>query len=207
MIAGVVLLAAGCSGNSAKEGASDSDSAGRLSTEVPEFERETWYLTPDSLGPVHVGMKISEIPENWPGLYTEIQKERAYDTDAYNFLLDEEVDRAACYPFTVIDFGMGNADIIMLNDTLVKVATPAGDISVATPFREVLKLEGIEPQWEEVEGNGAWFWKWEGLWFQPSQEQMDQETSSRLYDGNRRPDDLKFAPEITTSLISTGLPF
>lgn len=204
--AGTLLLAAGCSGTSEKR-TSDSDTTAGFSAEVPEPESQVWYLTPDSLGPVHVGMKTAEMPENWPGLYTEIQKERAYGTDAYNFLLDEDVDHDACYPFTVIDFGMGNVDIIMLNDSLVKVATPNGDISVNTPFSEVLALEGITPEWEEADGNGAWFWKWNGLWFQPAQEEMDQQLSSRLYDPNRRPVGLSFPPEIKTSLIATGLPF
>ena len=52
---------------------------------------------------------------------------------------------------------------------------------IGDKFSNVLQLPGVETEWSGYDNSGTWYWKWEGLWFAPSQETISENLSRRLY--------------------------
>lgn len=167
----------------------------------------TFYLTSEGLGPVKIGMNVNDLPVSIPGLYTGRTVENDYESTAYVFS-NGDASETFSYPFTVIDFGEDKVDVIILNDEQCAVAVPQGeDITLSSPFAAVLALPGVKAKWESVEGNGAWYWTWEGLWFQPSLDNPGDEAAKKMYDGKSVPVASDFGKNVTIGYIGTGLPF
>ena len=57
------------------------------------------------------------------------------------------------------------------------------------------------------DGGGMWYWRWEGLWFAPSQDNLPTVLSRRLYHSESAPTSADFTDDVTVGFIGTGLPF
>lgn len=202
------LSLASCGGKNASNDSIatvDSDKAAEAAA-MPDT-LPTYYLTSEGLGPVKIGMNVNDLPLDIPGLYTGRTVENDYESTAYVFT-NEDAPEAFSYPFTVIDFGGDKVDVIILNDEQCAVAVPQGDdITLSSPFAAVLALPGVKATWESLEGNGAWYWTWEGLWFQPSLDNPGDEVAKKINDGKSAPVASDFSKDVTIGYIGTGLPF
>ncbi len=208
LLASALTLAScgsGKSGATDSAAIADSEKAARAAA-MPDT-LPTFYLTSEGLGPVKIGMRVSDLPAQVAGLYTERSVENDYESTAYVFS-NADAPEAFSYPFTVIDFGEDKVDVIILNDDQCAVAVPEGDdITLSSPFASVLALPGVKAEWETVEGNGAWYWTWEGLWFQPSLDNPGDEAAKKMYDGKAAPVASDFSKDVSIGYIGTGLPF
>ena len=212
---GAALLS-GC-GKSKNEAAmaTDSIAADNLN---PADDAVAWvpvpYLTSRHIGPadtlgvidtvagLHIGMPVSQIPDSIAGLYNLKRNTDSGDAVAIEFL-EDGVERFVAY-----DFGEGNIDVINIIGGDVKVKTMKGDLTVGSPMTAVLNLPGVQAEWSSYDGNGMWYWTWEGLWFAPSQENLSTELSHRLYHSGQAPTMKDFEDdEVTIGFVGTGLPF
>lgn len=196
------LLLTGC-GRKREVGAADTDSA-----EVPNpidtvvAMLPTVYLTADSIGPIHIDMPINDLPAAVEGIYTARVYGSSPDAVAIDFNYD---DRAR---FVAYDFGEGKVDVINLIGNDVKVKTLKGDIGIGDKMADVLDLPGVRPEWSGYDGSGMWYWKWEGIWFAPAQENLSETLSQRLYHSGQAPTIKDFQDEnVAIGFIGTGLPF
>lgn len=164
-------------------------------------------LISQGLGPVRVGESLDSLPDSVPGLYDSAMLQEG--EDCRTLIFARSTDRGlTMYPFSVLDFGDNRVDVILLNDDQCGVQTPEGKvITLSTPFKNVLTLPEVSARWEEVEGSGAWYWTWEGLWFQPSLDNPGDSLGARLFDGRSAPVADDFTDEVTIGYIGTGLPF
>ena len=205
----VILFLASCGGGKGNDGDSTAiaDSLRAAQATAAADTLPTFYLTAEGLGPVKIGMRVSDLPAVVPGLYTSRSSEEGFESSAYVFTNDDAPENNT-YPFTVLDFGSDKVDVILLNDDQCAVAVPeSADITLSSPFASVLALPGVRAEWETVEGNGAWYWTWEGLWFQPSLDNPGDEAAKKMYDGSSAPKAGDFGENVTIGYIATGLPF
>ncbi|MCM1368886.1 MAG: hypothetical protein NC204_00765 [Candidatus Amulumruptor caecigallinarius] len=200
-IAALCLLAA-CSGN--KQTLPADSSADSVSNEAGAdlvMPAQPFYLTADSIGPVRVGAKIVSLPKQVPDLYDTVLPVETPDAMAYTFLLGDEPQ------FTIFDFMNGNVDVIALEGNARSVSTPEGDIHVGDEFAKVLRLPGVESDWQNFDESGIWYWKWNGLFFGVDETAISTELSAALAEGRRPPRAFLFTPDVKIGYIATGLPF
>lgn len=210
ILAALILtgLASGCGGN----GSGHADSAGdddiEIRTHVENTDTLPYFpLTAEGLGPVHVGMDLESLPPRVNGLYTTMTVEQGFECETVVFSNTKAPDTVT-FPFTVLDFGQGKADVILLNDDQCGVNRPEGGrLTLSSPFAEVLSLPGVQARWEGWDGGGAWYWTWQGLWFQPSPVNPGEDLTDKLYDNREAPVASDFTPDVTIGYIGTGLPF
>lgn len=201
LYASFAIAFAACSGNGnvkTEESSSVEDSV-EVAEKIPETSN--YLLTKDGLGAIWIGQSINDIPDSIPGLY--ISKEMGASPDAVTILFKgSEGDRFIAY-----DFGEGKIDVINLIDRAIKVHAPRGEFGLDDKFSNVLQLPGVEEEWSGYDNTGTWYWKWEGLWFAPSQETISDHLSRRLYQSVQAPTPADFDDNVTIGFIGTGLPF
>lgn len=198
-IAGILLC--GCSKGSKTE-ATDSDS---VSLEEPLTDQEpkgkVYYITRDSIGPVKIGMNIEAVPDSVDGLYNK--KVTGSSPDAVTI----EFSNTDGESFVAYDFGEHKVDVVNLIGSYVKVKAPRGEFSLGDEFSKVLELPGVKAEWAGYDDTGMWYWTWEGLWFAPSQENLSETLTRRLYHSDMAPTHNDFSDDVTIGFIGTGLPF
>lgn len=196
------ILLASCSGRGNNE-TYDSDSIEEAVTEdiTANDSQPHYLLTKDSVGGIWIGQPVNEIPDSIPGLYSG--KENGASPDAVTIVFKgKDGERFIAY-----DFGEGKIDVINLIDASVKVKAPRGEFGIGDKFSNVLQLPGVEEEWSGYDNTGTWYWKWEGLWFAPSQETISDHLSRRLYQSVQAPTPVDFDENVTIGFIGTGLPF
>lgn len=197
---GAVLLAA-CSG-SKKEANVDTDSIGE---EVVMFDslpqKPMAYITKDSIGAIRIGMSVNEVADSIAGLYDKKLDGASEDAVTITFS-DRDGEKFVAY-----DFGEGKIDVINVIGKDVKVVAPKGEFGLGDKFAKIFELPGVDAEWSAYDGNGSWYWVWEGLWFAPSQETLTETLSRRLYYSGSAPTVADFGEDVTIGFIGTGLPF
>lgn len=198
----VAALFAACSGNNKTE-VTDSDSLSSPSWEQaePVAERQISYITKDSIGQIKIGQSVNEIPDSLPGIYTKRINGASEDAVTITFIDSDKEE------FISYDFGEGVIDVINVIGNDVKVKAPRGEFGLGDKFAKVLELPGVATEWSGYDGNGSWYWVWEGLWFAPSQETLNETLSQRLYNYDTAPTPADFGNDVTIGFIGTGLPF
>lgn len=198
-IAGMLLC--GCSKGSGSE-TSDSDSVNVEETLTEEGPEGTvYYITRDSIGPVRIGMNIEAVPDSVDGLYNK--KVTGASPDAVTI----EFSNANGESFVAYDFGEHKVDVVNLIGNYIKVKAPRGEFSLGDEFSRVLELPGVKAEWAGYDDTGMWYWTWEGLWFAPSQENLSETLTRRLYHSDMAPTHNDFSDDVTIGFIGTGLPF
>lgn len=204
----LILLLAGavvsCGRSSEKHADTDSVDYDTIPAEAPDTVAD-YTLTPSGVGPVAMGEKAGEWPESIEGLYDYVESDTGNGVDQYNFYSDQNV------AFTVLDFGEGKVDLVILGDSGLG-ASPNEDgekvsLRVGSPFADVLALPGVEAVWEELDEEGMWYWRAGGLWFAPAQDRLPHALADALYDGRHAPDPALFTDDVVIGYIGTGLPF
>lgn len=192
-----------CSGGSKKEGANASDSDSALTAEMvsPVAGDTVYYLTADSLGPVKIGEKILALPEAVANLYDNVEMSDTPDAVAYTFRL------ADVPQFTVYNFIDGQVDIIALEGDAHGVQTPDGTLRIGDEFTRVLELPEVVAEWQAMDGEGIWYWRWQGLFFGVDEMGLSEEMAEALCDDHRPPKAALFGPDVKVGYIGTGLPF
>lgn len=195
------FLLVSCSGSQGK-GSADSDSIEETASLVDSIPAEPRpVLTKDSIGGIFIGESVNDVPDAIEGLYTA--KENGASPDAVTIVFKgAEGERFIAY-----DFGEGKIDVINLIDTVAQVKAPRGMFGIGDKFSNVLQLPGVETEWSGYDNPGTWYWKWEGLWFAPSQETISENLSRRLYQPIQAPTPADFDDSVTVGFIGTGLPF
>lgn len=201
--AALLMLLASCGNNqkATTTEASASDSALTASMESPVAGQTVFYLTGDSIGPVHVGDKISDLPSAVANLYDVVITTETPDAMAYTYLL------ADVPQFTIYDFMEGKADVIALEGNARSIMTPDGEIRTGDEFRKVLALKGVESEFQSFDDMGIWYWKWNGLYFGVDETDIPESLGAALSDGKLPPRAADFTPDIKIGYIATGLPF
>lgn len=203
----LLMLAAGCGRGS--ESGRDSDSlTDSMAVEEIAAADTVLYLCADSIyssagGSLRVGTSVRNVPSAIEGLYDAVEHAPGVDAEELRFKLGDE------YLFTALDFGEGKVDMIMANNASVRavVAGAETEVTLLSPFSEVLALPGVAPEWCGLDDTGMWYWTASGLWFAPSQEHLTPGLSQRLYNEDNMPVAGDFTPEVTTGYIGTGVPF
>lgn len=195
------IVLASCSGNGSKTTV-DSDSITDV-LEATDEVRETAnnLLTKEGVGSIWIGQSINDLPDSIPGLYN--YKEMGASPDAVTI----EFKGPEGGHFVAYDFGEGKIDVINLIDSSVKVDAPRGEFGIGDKFNNVLQLPGVEEEWSGYDNVGTWYWKWNGLWFAPSQESISESLSRRLYQSEQAPTRADFDDNVTIGFIGTGLPY
>lgn len=197
-----LLVLSGCGGKK-KEEVKESipfDDQTEVTTEIV-VPKDTFFLTKDNIGPIHIGMSVNNIPDSVADLYGEKEIGASEDAVTITFL-DGNMESFIAY-----DFGESKVDVINLINKAVKVNAPRGAFGLGDKFSKVLELPGVTTEWSAYDGNGSWYWVWEGLWFAPSQETLTETLSRRLYHSGSAPTVADFSDDVTVGFIGTGLPF
>lgn len=197
-VAALPLLSA-CGGKEKNAAGSDTTAA-PVDTVAADSTAAAYFLTPDSLGPVKVGMSLNDIPGQVAGLYdTQLPSETV---DAMAVTLVKGTGSVA----TLYDFGEGKIDVIVLENDAAGVNTPNGPVKMGDPFEKVLALPGVKSEWEGFDAEGVWYWNWNGIWFGIDESKASQKAIDELANSNRPPRaaDIEKLP---VGYIGTGLPF
>lgn len=197
----LLLAACGGSNKNASADSAKSDSAETLSMEAPVAGPVDYYLTADSIGPVHVGSPISDLPAAVPNLYDMMLTTETPDAMAYTFML------ADIPQFTVYDFMEGKVDVIALEGNARSIQTPDGEIRTGDEFTKVLALPGVQSEFQSMDDMGIWYWKWNGLYFGVDETGISESLGNALSDGKRPPRAAQFPASVKIGYIATGLPF
>lgn len=200
-IAALLMLLASCGNNKKAETAAASDSAQTESMESPVAGPTDFYLTQDSIGPVRVGEKITDLPAAVANLYDAVLTTETPDAMAYTYLL------ADVPQFTIYDFMEGKVDVIALEGNARSVMTPEREIRTGDEFSKVLALNGVESEFQGFDDMGIWYWKWNGLYFGVDETNIPESLGTALSDGKRPPRAADFTPDVKIGYIATGLPF
>ena len=202
IVYGSLIVLASCGGN--KNGLRNeavNDSAQTAEMESPVAGPTVYYLTADSIGPVRVGDKISDLPVAVPNLYDVMITTETPDAMAYTFLLANDSQ------FTIYDFMEGKVDVIALEGNARSVNTPKGELRVGDSFQKVLELDGVQSEWQGFDDSGLWYWKWNGLYFGVDETEISEKLGNALVDGRHAPRAADFTPDVKIGYIATGLPF
>lgn len=191
---------AGCGSGNKVETESATVEEGTMDV-VPVTDDNQAVITDQGVYPIKTGVNIVDLQPSVENLYDQIKSEDAYDYTVYKFMLDGK-ERFAGY-----SFGDGSLSVLSVTSSDIVVETPAGLISLGVPFSRVLELEGVNPEFQALDGNGMWCWIWQGLYFQPSQNKLPQRLSSKLYDAGTTPVLSDFDDDVTVAYIGTGMPF
>lgn len=200
----VSLFLASCSGNKTMKSEDSASQTENKETEVQTKSTEDtskFYLTSDSIGPIHLGLSVNELPRYVASLYDQYEHSDTPDAMTIIFLKDNKPQ------FIVYDFGEAEVDVIATLSQDIKVNSPNGPISLGDPFTKVLSLEGAEPEWVNFENDGMWHWKWEGLWFAPAQNPLPEKLVTKLFNHDAAPEISDFTDEVKIDFIGTGLPY
>lgn len=203
-IAAIALMLASCGGKHGTESGASSqreDSALTVQMESPVAGETRFFITADSIGPVRVGEKVADLPKAVANLYDMVLTTETPDAMAYTFLLGDIPQ------FTIYDFMDGNVDVIALEGNARAANTPQGQIRVGEPFVKVLKLNGVESEWQGMDDTGIWYWKWNGLYFGVDETNISEQLATALCDGKRPPRMSDFSDDVRIGYIATGLPF
>lgn len=195
-----VFIFAACGGTQQSEGgsAAKGDTAAVAADTVAA--PAGYSLTADSFGPIRVGMRLDEIPQQTEGLYNTILPAETPDAMALTFVQGAD---PVC---TVYDFGNGQADVIVLEGSKYGVATPDGELRIGDDFSKVLALPGVRSEWGGMDDYGTWYWVWQGIWFGVDEMEASDALMEALETGRHAPR----AAELATArigYIATGLPF
>lgn len=199
-----LLIMPACSGRSGEGKESVTvDTEEIVSAEEEEEEMCPLYLNARGFDNIKIGMRIAEIPPQSTCLYDSIVLERGYDSKSYSFLFKGQ------RRFTVYEFESGVVDVISADDESVSVQTPDGEaLTLGMPFSKVLALKGVNPVWQSADdGEGMWCWTWRGIWFQPDQQNLNDELAHTLYSPANNPTRSQFTDDIVIGYIGTGLPW
>lgn len=197
----LLLMLVACGGNKNSSESSKSDSAQTAEMESTIAGPTDYCLSADSIGPVHVGEKIADLPQAVANLYDTILTTETPDAMAYTCLL------ADIPQFTIYDFMEGSVDVIALEGNARCVVTPDGQLRVGDQFSNVLALKGVESEWESLDDTGIWYWKWNGLYFGVDESGISEKLGEALCDGKTPPRAADFTADVKIGYIATGLPF
>lgn len=164
----------------------------------------TFYLTPDGIGPIRIGMPVDSIPEMVAALYDHVTEGADEIGMARLFYNHSGVS------FTALDFMEGKVDLIYLDNAYVKVATPEGDLTLGDEFSRVLLLPDCEAIWQdydEASGIGMWYWNAGEIWYAVDQSTLTDSLKKKLYDSSLKPTKSDFDENVRIGYIGTGLPF
>jgi len=205
LIAAAALVISACGGGKTSE--ADTTATGdSTKIEIADAGEQLWLIKADSIYStsgvaLRTGTEINSLPESISGLYDKIAKESGMDALEISFMRGSE------QIFMALDFGEAKADLFIVTSDHIKVATPLeGVLSLGSPFADVLALPGVKAEWSGYDGEGTWYWQWEGLWFGPAQDHLSEALSKKLYDSKSHftADDFK---DVTIGFLGTGLPF
>lgn len=194
------LLLTACGGKGGTAVDSDSVNVADMATPEETVVRVA-YITKDSIGDIHIGMSLNEIPDSVAGLYSRKVAGASQDAVTVSFFSGDD-ERFIAY-----DFGENQIDVLNLISPDVKVKAPRGEFGLGDKFSKVLELPGVKEEWSGYDDSGMWYWTWEGLWFAPSQENLPAVLARRLYHSGDEPTRADFTDEVTIGFIGTGLPF
>lgn len=200
LAAGLLLSSCGGGGGTSASGRG-SDSAQTAELESTVAGPTEFFLTRDSIGPVHVGADVASLPQAVANLYDVRLATETPDAMAYTYLL------ANVPQITVYDFMNGKVDVIALEGNARAVETPEGPLRVGDPFSKVLALPGVKSEFQGFDDMGIWFWEWHGLYFGVGETGLPQKMGEALGNGQRPPKASDFTPEVKIGYIATGLPF
>ena len=195
-----VLASCGNKNKEVKDGLVN-DSAATVELESAVAGPTSYYLTRDSIGPVRVGEKISNLPVAVANLYDHMIVTETPDAMAYTFLLADDPQ------FTIYDFMEGNVDVIALEGNARGVETPQGELRVGDDFSKVLALDGVRSEWEGFDDAGIWYWIWNGLYFAVDETGISEDFANALVNGRHAPRAGYFDSSVKIGYIATGLPF
>lgn len=202
LLAAMALTLAACGGNQESSTSSAaSDSAETVSMESPVVGPVNYYLTADSIGPVHVGDEISNLPAAVANLYDMMVTTETPDAMAYTMML------ADIPQFTIYDFMEGKVDVIALEGNSRSISTPDGELRVGDEFAKVLALPGVQSEFQSMDDMGIWYWKWQGLYFGVDETNIPESLGNALSEGKRPPRAAEFPASVKIGYIATGLPF
>lgn len=202
LLAAMALTLAACGGNQESSTSSAaSDSAETVSMESPVAGPVNYYLTADSIGPVHVGDEISNLPAAVANLYDMMVTTETLDAMAYTMML------ADIPQFTIYDFMEGKVDVIALEGNSRSISTPDGELRVGDEFAKVLALPGVQSEFQSMDDMGIWYWKWQGLYFGVDETNIPESLGNALSEGKRPPRAAEFPASVKIGYIATGLPF
>lgn len=203
--AALALLAAGilssCGGKKTDSNADSirPDSTGQAEL-LPDSIDSGYYLTADSIGPVHVGMALSDIPDRCPDLYDAQVPAETPDATAVTFLRNMDPI------FTVYDFMEGKVDVIVLESPAIGVKTQSGLLCMGDSFEKVLALPGVRSEWAGMDETGMWYWTWNGIWIGVDESNISDELAQALVT-QRHPPRAALLKTARVGYLATGLPF
>ena len=198
----IVVFLTACNGKSSQETKeADSDSALTISEMNDVAGPVDYYLTSDSIGPVHLGEKISDLPVAVANLYDNMLVTETPDAVAYSFLLSDIPQ------FTVYDFLDGNVDLIILEGNSRGVETPEGVLRVGDEFTKLLALPGATAEWQSLDDSGIWYWRYNSLFFGVEETNISDQLAEALCDSHNPPKGSLFTADVKIGYIATGLPF
>lgn len=173
--------------------------------DLPIEENDSFSFTSAGVGPVKVGMKVSDLPVQVKGLYDKYLVSQTPDAVAYTYLLNDDPQ------FTIYDFMQGNVDVVILEGPALAFSTPNGDLRVGDSFAKVLALKDATPEWEAIDGDeveGTWYWRYNGLYIGVDEGSLtDAQIEEVLFNKNRSPRAGDLGKNAKIGYIGTGLPF
>lgn len=178
------------------------DSAQTAEQESPVAGPTEYYLTQDSIGPVKVGEKISDLPAAVPNLYDNISSAQYAGGKAYTFNLADDQQFTA-YDITNDD----KVNYIELVSNGRGIDTPDGVIRIGDDFEKVLALKGVFSEWNQSDDGGMWYWRWEGLVIGVDLTTVSDKFADMLCNGNQAPKASLFTSKVKVGYIGTGYPF
>lgn len=200
------LLGLGSCGGGRKSAAADSSAMDSIVEAAAEAENEVLenrpLLTPDSLGPVKLGMLVTEIPQDVNGLYVSFTPE--VTPDAQTFIFSGEKGEPL---FSAYDFLEGKVDIISLLSPTLGASVGEKILHIGDSFRDVLALPGAFSEWIAYDEGGLWYWKAGGLWFGVNEAGLDSSFAQELCNPAHPPKAASMPESATIGYIGTGLPF
>ena len=197
-----IILISSCGKKESKETENNDSISVNVSEEIEEnkFE-EQFYLDTTGIASIKIDMPVQSLPDSVEGLYNKITKISIPDAVTYEFSDDEGLR------FIGYDFGDSRIDLISLDTPDIKVKTSDGEIALGDNFSSVFSLPGLETEWIDYDDGGVWFWRWQGLWFAPTQHKLTQSLSQKLYNSDKAPVASDFNDEVKIGYIGTGIPF
>lgn len=172
------------------------------SPDLPESSMIDAQLTARGIEPVKVGMRIVEIEPRVENLYDTIVREGGYESNSYHFLLNGE------QRFTVFEFESGIANIVAAdNESIIVNGNDDNILRLGDSFTKVFDLKDVKPVYQSMDDEGMWCWQWQGIWFQPDQQNLNDVLVHKLYSTSVAPVKSDFTDDIKIGYIGTGLPW
>ncbi|MCM1152951.1 MAG: hypothetical protein NC328_04805 [Muribaculum sp.] len=200
VIAVCAIVMAGCGGKVEKQTAdsvvSDTELISDSVAPVPKY-----LLTSEGIGPVEAGMPSRTWPDSISGLYDMVEEGPGGDADQYEFYLEGNP------MVTVMDFGEGEADLVIVSDPSIKARVGDKELGLGDSFELLLRQPGVRAEWQQLDDEGMWYWNCKGIWFAPEQNNLPKSLADKLYDSTRAPEASDFPEEVGIGYMGTGLPF